>query len=632
MKCTRAIVIFAILTGAFAVACEPGFDASNYSSVSSPIYGGTAVKDGSWPAVGAIWLGTESMCTGTLISPKIVVTAAHCVKGENPDKFTLGYDMYNGTDFEVAAAYYPGSFPSTDPYVYDPGDWNNPGSHDVGVLILKTAVTGVTPMKLFSETFSTLNNKDIIFVGYGRNDDASVSAEYGLKYQVTLKIQDIDVNGFWNYTTPEDTHNTCGGDSGGPGFVLDSKGAYVIAGFVSSGDEYCNQDGYNMRADANATWLNAMIKKYDSGTVVTPECGNGDCETGETTLNCELDCPADPGDIWMACGTDNACPNGLFCVSAYSEEHCTKACSDLELGGDCGYQDMACMELGDGSGACIQTDAVCGDNFCWYGETAATCPDDCDFNCRELAWEGCCLSATALAYCDNGQIRSYDCSPDQVCGWTTDGDGSSYYWCVDGTTGTADPSNKFQMSCEGIFSFEVCGNGTCADLETEANCPADCHPEPVCGDDKCSAPSETVANCPQDCQITVDDCGNGECDGDETIATCPQDCEVTNTDCGNDICETGETKTSCPQDCRDVSVFCGNNACDTGENCTVCPEDCGPCDGADATGDASTSEDVTPPSSGGCSTSTAPVSQTGVLVVVALFGLAIAVRRLRRYA
>ena len=83
------------------VACELAGEQTPASATRSPIIGGTAVNDGSWPAVGAVTLEPDSMCTGTLIAPKVVVTAAHCVKGENPTKFTLGYDMDNGTDYTV---------------------------------------------------------------------------------------------------------------------------------------------------------------------------------------------------------------------------------------------------------------------------------------------------------------------------------------------------------------------------------------------------------------------------------------------------------------------------------------------------------------------------------------------------
>lgn len=626
----------------FALSCdETGIGA--FGTVSTPIIGGTAVNDGTWPAVGAITLYPDSMCSGTLIAPRVVVTAAHCVKGENPTVFTLGYDMDNGTDYEVSAAYYNPD--------YDAGGWDDPGSGDVAVLVLANDVTGVTPAELFTGDFTQYDGDEVIFVGYGRR---SVSqALYGLKYQVTLTIQDIDADGFWNYTTREDTHNTCGGDSGGPGFIL-SGGKYYIGGFVSSGDGECVEDGYNMRADSNSAWILDMVEQYGGG-ITGPVCGNSVCEEGETVENCSKDCSAGT-EIWGACDSNYECTGDMICVQVdTSDFRCTVSCTDFELGGGCGYHDMACYELEDGSGACIRTDIACGDGLCEYGETAGSCPIDCDIDCGDLTFEGCC-DGTRAVYCDNGQFRVVECAPDYVCGWFSNG---GYYFCTEGTA-TADPSGELPMSCDG-FSYQECGdgdctgtetsttcrvdcpvidncgNGTCDSGETTANCLEDC---PVvtddCGNDVCDT-DENSTNCPEDCPVVVDDCGNDVCDTDENPTNCPEDCPIVVDDCGNDVCDPDETVISCPADCKVVVTDCGNDVCAVGEDCRNCPADCGECpiaedvisgDDVVETGDAVVPADDGTPShgGGGCSSGAGASGPAGMFVLFAL-GLAIILRR-----
>ena len=647
--------------------------------VQSPIIGGTAVTDGSWPAVGGIVLYPDSMCSGTLISPRVVVTAAHCVKGENPTTFVLGYDMENGTEYAVQEAIYNPD--------YDAGGYNDPGSGDVAVLVLEERITGITPARLFTGDFTAFNDQSIVFVGYGKRD--VYQPLYGKKYQVTLTIKDIDDYGFWNYTNQSNVKNTCGGDSGGPGFVS-YNGEYYIGGFVSSGDEYCVQDGYNMRADSNAEWILSQVEKYDPGflgepdcgndiceygedsgncaedcPVVEPECGNDVREDGETEANCADDCATGPDPIWTECGSQGECPAGQFCIQvSQNAYYCTISCDDLELGGGCGYQDMACVALQDGGGACVPADIECGDGLCEYGETADSCQSDCAIDCGDLSYEGCC-DGTQAVYCNNGQFRRVECGPDYTCGWVVDG-GSSYYFCTDGAA-SADPSGTFPMSCEG-YIFDSCGNGVCDNDETESSCPGDCKVVDSCGNDKCDN-GETVVTCPEDCKV-VDSCGNDKCDNGETVVTCPEDCTTVDEDCGNEVCDDWESNLSCPIDCPLLPDNCGNGTCDNDENtstcpqdcpvqdpecgdticespegCRDCPQDCGECpvgedviqaqDTITADDSGQTESDTVGVASGGCSSTGANGAGTGtagLLLTVLLAMTSIIVRRSRRFA
>lgn len=70
---------------------------------------------------------------------------------------------------------------------------------------------------------------------------------------------------------------------------------------------------------------------------------------------------------------------------------------------------------------------------------------------------------------------------------------------------------------------------------------------PVCGDNKCDAPTETQQSCPVDCK-PLPICGDTLCDTSETPISCPADC--TAPVCGDNTCDvTTETFTSCPVDC-----------------------------------------------------------------------------------
>lgn len=151
-------------------------------------------------------------------------------------------------------------------------------------------------------------------------------------------------------------------------------------------------------------------------------CGNGLCESGETSVSCANDCEiCDDGvenpdtDTYKdcadrECATDAACQSSeSSCGNAICEAHetaanCAADCEICDNGidddGD-SYIDCADTECGESS-AC-EVDTVCNENgICETGETYAGCSSDCE-SCSDGV--------------DNADLDSYvDCADAECSG------------------------------------------------------------------------------------------------------------------------------------------------------------------------------------------------------------------------
>jgi hypothetical protein len=260
LSSARWIRALLVLLSVCTVGCDP-----EVSRLSRPIVDGTVAPAGTYSAVGALaeTIGGRyhAFCTGTLIAPRLVLTAGHCVQRHQQSvRFFLGNNL-EGRSVPVCAGEIEPRYLAE----WTENDLDGDRQHDIGIYYLSEAVDDVVPLLVATaeETASILAAKKTvrhILVGFGKTTPTD-STTTGTKVlgaaivwmnaQTYFCLMPDETSGHESYV--------CEGDSGGPTVVdlkpLTGADRQVLAGVIVAGNGNCDGRAYAMRVDASAEWL-----------------------------------------------------------------------------------------------------------------------------------------------------------------------------------------------------------------------------------------------------------------------------------------------------------------------------------------------------------------------------------------
>ncbi len=195
----------------------------------------------------------QLLCTGTLIAPTTVLTAAHCLQSYGSqfrvipiDKVQAGNQYHldstqqsNVVDF-VLHEKWTGVVGSDYPY-------------DLAMLYLDQPIDGVDFYDLIDQNSSKYLGKDLKAIGFGRTD-ASDYFSVGKKMSTDLRLM-TNNRGILRSESTQSYSGICFGDSGGPLLMIDTDGKPRILGVASYVKNNCSQSSYHIDVSMHLDWI-----------------------------------------------------------------------------------------------------------------------------------------------------------------------------------------------------------------------------------------------------------------------------------------------------------------------------------------------------------------------------------------
>jgi hypothetical protein len=262
-------------------------------AIPQPIVGGTRAAECQWPT--AVGMPTPG-CTATLVHPRIVTTAAHCLADGVPPEVTFGESWrpnraVRRVKVERCKTAEEGGL-----------------AGDFGFCVLAEPVPDlpIVPVLYGCETSLLQPGAHAVLAGFGRLGGFNFTA--GTKYFVGVELGAIEGT---DIALGNSRAGGCHGDSGGPAYIRLADGSWRVFGATSRGTLFCNGQTIYTLIHPFVAWL-----ERDTGIDITPcHDADGAWNPGPACKSFPLD-PDAPGSWSGMCSHEQLSGPGASCGPA----------------------------------------------------------------------------------------------------------------------------------------------------------------------------------------------------------------------------------------------------------------------------------------------------------------------------
>lgn len=294
------VIVFSFLT---LVSCSPSAPSGLLKTKTTAIINGKEVQEKDLIAASVVGIYNtkiKSICTGSLIAPNIVMTAAHCLSSRVQDlKIVFGLNIdetVNIRELDVLQELVLPAIEMKASPVWNPkNETIEVDTGDIALIKFKGAIpAGYKPATMLADPTLLKIGQTVTLAGYGvdsvdmeeinpktyrKLDEAieygdvicsgSKKDNYGSCFEVerngdgVLRVTTAPVS--FVHTTEvrlnEKNSGTCNGDSGGPAY-LEKDGVFYLFGVTSRGSDLCNEVGVYTNALVYKNWIEETIKAF----------------------------------------------------------------------------------------------------------------------------------------------------------------------------------------------------------------------------------------------------------------------------------------------------------------------------------------------------------------------------------